>query len=1320
MKKAVGVGVPLVLVLAVAAYLAVTWYGKDEAPKHRVFRRSVQPHEMPDFLHEAMKAAAAEDAPAYVQDKRFLGAIAKMAGNLLSQPKPVQPAQLKQTIDELGSVRNMAPDIMSDSVKQEQEVTGEVEKEVAEKTIENLFGGSANVGSQGKTNQKRGGPATGTGEMKAEIDFIEQKGMVQEDMFAPPGMKMKVDVEKSPKKQNEKDDMSPPKAFSYPMGMGGTMMNGCFGTGYVRGDPCYKAKRPLPPCQNLMEGCRYIGVGFDGRGEYSSVSRRKTVIQRKCSLQKKYHKEELPDNMNVQGVYDTKTTSLVFESRQSYRQSLQQKAGVSASGWGFQASVNAAWGGSQKSEKQMFMSLIEADVISPSSIVSQEKCLPVAEDFIIRYGTHFIKSAKFGGAFRLFKTQEAAKSESLTSFSVSAQASYNGMFSAGGHYGRNEESGAASSEQSASTRVMIEGGDQKVGAIVADFYTTGFKDTFLEWLKSIPSYPKPIEMFMGTLSELLNLNFKMLFPFDMSDAADGCFSKNYCEDSSITEFQLSMDKKRLALERAIAVYMEEGPVPTTDFSLPGGKPGCQTDLLTVKGGDSGVSHPSWLDLINGETYKIFFDLKMDINYKIKRSTEAFVVYSEGRWNCHHPDETLHVYNSYSNGGSGNTANKKVSCFGFVMTYDERTGKLFVTVDDRIASSKVIRSVSYKLVNKVVARVEFVSPLEHSQSSSSALASILEAPCEVKWSNSYQIKPSEEGGRCLYFVAASDGDIFVVFAAIPRDKTTWYHLQISFQGVALYKGMKLVKYEGAKSARSLGDRKLFQPYFICIEEDGEGRKTYITYGIGSDSSETGLIYMVYSDSGDPLGIQFYSFGSGEKDIEIMDARVIEGGNAGQMECTGGTIMVDGRCVEDCHPECNGCDPGSPGSRLDTECLECKHYSVEKGDGTTQCVAACPAGMEPGSDGLTCICSVLKITRNDGTTECVSACPDTHEVADDGVTCQLKIYKWRTDFKCGPSFTTPKANPGQCNPSSSAPCCSPGGWCGSTAAHCTCSGCIDYRSKWRSDSRCGSSYPAPGANPGQCNPNSGTPCCSSGGWCGSSSAHCTCSGCVDYRPAKWRSDLRCGSSYPAPGANPGQCNPNSGTPCCSSGGWCGSSSAHCTCSGCVDYRKLVIQRSKTFLIKENYIQGADLVRRNGDLTLDADPASQHQERTPDSATLIQARRAVPPARGAGAPQLTVTVAAVLTTFFNMKKAVGVGVPLVLVLAVAAYLAVTWDGKDEEPEHRVFRRSIQPHGSETCWYKEDIPISTLEKPLTRRSLHYNYSNGNIVALMVSDKDN
>ncbi|XP_078584439.1 uncharacterized protein LOC144866721 [Branchiostoma floridae x Branchiostoma japonicum] len=142
MKKAVGVGVPLVLVLAIAVYLAVTWYGKDEATKGRIIKTSVQLDELPDDISEAMKAAAAEHAPTYVPDKRSLGAIAKMAGDLLSKVKPVNPPQLKQTINQLGSTRNMGPDILSDAVKNEQEVTGEVEKEVAEKTIENLFGGS--------------------------------------------------------------------------------------------------------------------------------------------------------------------------------------------------------------------------------------------------------------------------------------------------------------------------------------------------------------------------------------------------------------------------------------------------------------------------------------------------------------------------------------------------------------------------------------------------------------------------------------------------------------------------------------------------------------------------------------------------------------------------------------------------------------------------------------------------------------------------------------------------------------------------------------------------------------------------------------------------------------------------------------------------------------------------------------------------------------------------------------------------------------------------------------------------------------------------
>ncbi|KAI8494110.1 hypothetical protein Bbelb_284570, partial [Branchiostoma belcheri] len=550
--------------------------------------------------------------------------------------------------------------------------------------------------------------------------------------------------------------------------------------------------------------------------------------------------------------------------------------------------------------------------------------------------------------------------------------------------------------------------------------------------------------------------------------------KRYCDFPSADKFQQEMDKKRLALERAIAVYMEEGPVPTTDFRLEGGKPGCTSQALKVKGGISGTTSPTWMELINGDTYKVIFDLPENINDDITKSKEVFLVFAQQRWNCHAPGAEVHMYNSRNNGESGDTRKNKiehiepptssisntsvkisagravptavarmsdlapnarvefsaaknsprrqkngyaifveryirrVSCYGFVMTYQEASGTFIVTQEDEAASTQVLGRLPRSYVDWHVARAEYVSPMEHAKATGGALANIAQAPCHVKWSNSYQIKPAETGGECLYFVAASAGDIFVVFSAIPRDVSTWYHLQISYQGVALYKGMQLVKYEGAKSARSLGDSKLFQPYFICLEEDAEKMRTYIKYGVGSDTSEKGLVYMVYIYQGPPLGIRFYSFGSGEKPVEIMDARVIEGGATGDMECTGGTVLKDGMCVEDCHPECNGCIPTSPGSKLNTECRSCKHVSFRNEAGRTECIAECPPGTQPaGVDGKTC----LAVVRDDG--------------------------------RCGTEYPAAGANPGQCDPYGIGPCCSSNNYCDRAEQHCTCETCKDYR-------------------------------------------------------------------------------------------------------------------------------------------------------------------------------------------------------------------------------------------------------------------------------------
>jgi len=76
---------------------------------------------------------------------------------------------------------------------------------------------------------------------------------------------------------------------------------------------------------------------------------------------------------------------------------------------------------------------------------------------------------------------------------------------------------------------------------------------------------------------------------------------------------------------------------------------------------------------------------------------------------------------------------------------------------------------------------------------------------------------------------------------------------------------------------------------------------------------------------------------------------------------------------------------------------------------------------------------------------------------------------------------------------------------------------------------------------------------GNWCYTNSAKRweTCG--IPDCPALYREDLRCGPKYKLPNGEPAQCNPENskGFACCSPGGWCGKTDAHCKCAGCVDY-------------------------------------------------------------------------------------------------------------------------------------------------------------------------
>ena len=71
---------------------------------------------------------------------------------------------------------------------------------------------------------------------------------------------------------------------------------------------------------------------------------------------------DVPDTMNVHGVYDTSAYMLTFESRSEYRRYIQQEAGVSGSIFGFYAGVKEAYGSSSSGVSQTFLSVLYVDV----------------------------------------------------------------------------------------------------------------------------------------------------------------------------------------------------------------------------------------------------------------------------------------------------------------------------------------------------------------------------------------------------------------------------------------------------------------------------------------------------------------------------------------------------------------------------------------------------------------------------------------------------------------------------------------------------------------------------------------------------------------------------------------------------------------------------------------------------------------------------------------------------------------------------------------------------------------------------------------------
>lgn len=73
-----------------------------------------------------------------------------------------------------------------------------------------------------------------------------------------------------------------------------------------------------------------------------------------------YDEFDVPDTMNVHGVYDTSTS--MFQGSEEYATFLQQEAGASGSVLGFYADVKEAWGRASAETNGSFLAILDVNI----------------------------------------------------------------------------------------------------------------------------------------------------------------------------------------------------------------------------------------------------------------------------------------------------------------------------------------------------------------------------------------------------------------------------------------------------------------------------------------------------------------------------------------------------------------------------------------------------------------------------------------------------------------------------------------------------------------------------------------------------------------------------------------------------------------------------------------------------------------------------------------------------------------------------------------------------------------------------------------------
>ncbi|CAB4028430.1 Hypothetical predicted protein, partial [Paramuricea clavata] len=404
---------------------------------------------------------------------------------------------------------------------------------------------------------------------------------------------------------------------------------------------------------------------------------------------------------------------------------------------------------------------------------------------------------------------------------------YKSLFASGGAYSSTKGGSQEKSEQKfMSTSVQALGGSQRIAAAVTDLYAPTFKNTLVEWLDSIDSYPKAFKFLMGSITDLVDFRAADLFPDDAIDwgceknfqnlvkeestgkhyyhrTVTGGVNKTYCDFASRNELEIKLKQRRASLKAAIEAYMEEGPISATDVNLQAGDGGCETQDL-----EGSLAIPRWNDIFKEEVFHVIFDMDVElrgsrnnIEKSMSRLTKRKVVFqliamlifiyfsSNYWWVTANENGKFHWFRAFSNGGSHTSSNHKISILGLVLTYAESDGSL------TLANKHLKAAIHYFLVEKNEYIVlPFVNSHFPQADGAKRLArgnvAMVTLPCNIwkmQWSNPFRFDPNDANrDKCVHFSAFAQGTVYIIFSSIPTNKGTWYSIEISTYGVVVYK------------------------------------------------------------------------------------------------------------------------------------------------------------------------------------------------------------------------------------------------------------------------------------------------------------------------------------------------------------------------------------------------------------------------------------------------------------------------------------------------------------------------------------------------------